>query len=671
MPVTPTTEQQIIVSNTSRVVLIEAVAGAGKTTTLALVAAQAQLAPARILALCFTQGAKGRLIEKLLQEGAARGISVLTMEEWAQTQIQRLVQLNYLERPKTYRNDESIRHHLVAAANGVWERCQQRGGGSDFNFAFEHDNKRLEELLLLLTRLKSTLSSLQFYEDDCGQECLDALAEEFDVPAVAIEICRAYEMRRQAVAGEFLWQTAADFVPDLVLMLRIHSQAISEIQAFSLILVDEWHDVNAAEFTLLQIVKRSARLLVVGDRDQTIHTARGADLHFSTTGFDLGFPGATRLSLSQTQRFGPALSRMASRSIHPRNCLSIAGSHTMIRQVNYSPDDPNHCATLVVTQIKKIFEEEAKTSYGDIAVIVREADQSLAIENAFLDSGMAYHCEGFDSYLLRPEILMLRALLHLVADDFTSLRNDSDACKRMVAALTLYLAVPIHDQRWQTDYHSENTTGQAFSWIEQATQTIIRDPETLAFFIDGVLCKQNDHDSTTVAGWRAQFAAAVAVLKADFKQSSAVEVLNYINTQLRLKDATSRAFISRGRADSASRSIRSFISFAARFQQHNAGQFLAELGARQEKAAKYRARPKTERQITLTTVAASKGQEWPHVLIPYMQENEFPRRNDKAEEKRYFYVGITRAMESLSLFEPDDKHAHLRSSLLHGARETQ
>ncbi|MEB0014976.1 3'-5' exonuclease, partial [Glaciimonas sp. Cout2] len=87
-----------------------------------------------------------------------------------------------------------------------------------------------------------------------------------------------------------------------------------------------------------------------------------------------------------------------------------------------------------------------------------------------------------------------------------------------------------------------------------------------------------------------------------------------------------------------------------------------------EKAAKYRARPKAERQITLTTVAASKGQEWPHVLIPYMQENEFPRRNDKAEEKRYFYVGITRAMESLSLFEPDDKHAHLRSSLLHGAR---
>ena len=66
---------------------------------------------------------------------------------------------------------------------------------------------------------------------------------------------------------------------------------------YDLCVVDEWHDVNAAEFELIQVMAQHARLVVVGDRDQIINSERGADPAFSSNGFDFAFPGARRLSI--------------------------------------------------------------------------------------------------------------------------------------------------------------------------------------------------------------------------------------------------------------------------------------------------------------------------------------------------------------------------------------
>jgi DNA helicase-2/ATP-dependent DNA helicase PcrA len=71
-------------------------------------------------------------------------------------------------------------------------------------------------------------------------------------------------------------------------------------------------------------------------------------------------------------------------------------------------------------------------------------------------------------------------------------------------------------------------------------------------------------------------------------------------------------------------------------------------------------------RVVLATVKSAKGQEWKHVVIPYVQNGEFPRGSDLAEERRFLYVAMTRAQESLTIAEPSDEFRNLRSSLLHG-----
>jgi len=63
-------------------------------------------------------------------------------------------------------------------------------------------------------------------------------------------------------------------------------------------------------------------------------------------------------------------------------------------------------------------------------------------------------------------------------------------------------------------------------------------------------------------------------------------------------------------------------------------------------------------------VQAAKGREWAQVLLPCLEQGQFPRGGDMAEERRYFYVAASRAITGLTLFEPDEQHAARRSSLL-------
>jgi DNA helicase-2/ATP-dependent DNA helicase PcrA len=98
------------------------------------------------------------------------------------------------------------------------------------------------------------------------------------------------------------------------------------------------------------------------------------------------------------------------------------------------------------------------------------------------------------------------------------------------------------------------------------------------------------------------------------------------------------------------------MDFAQRQGDARAPAFLEELRRRQVAT---RARPGARgapKALALATVQSAKGREWQHVLLPYIEEGQFPRatRNGEefAEERRYLYVAVSRAIAGLSLFEP-------------------
>ncbi|MBC7499062.1 MAG: AAA family ATPase, partial [Herminiimonas sp.] len=245
MPVIATAEQTAIIESTHPVIMIEAVAGAGKTTVLACVlkrACQRGIVPGQAIALCFSEGAKERLKQKFLEEGVPKGIVVQTIEEFARDQVNRMVGARYLDAPVFYDTDEQIRPHILEAAEAVWRHYAESDTPTEFDFSFDN-NERVEDFIRLMVRLKATLATLEFDTRDAA-EMADATDESTEV----IEICKEYERQRGADTGECAWQSRFDHVSDLIALFRRQREAMRLLPHYDLCVVDEWHDVNAAEF---------------------------------------------------------------------------------------------------------------------------------------------------------------------------------------------------------------------------------------------------------------------------------------------------------------------------------------------------------------------------------------------------------------------------------------
>ncbi len=152
-----------------------------------------------------------------------------------------------------------------------------------------------------------------------------------------------------------------------------------------------------------------------------------------------------------------------------------------------------------------------------------------------------------------------------------------------------------------------------------------------------------------------QFAVVCDYLIAEARQWPAGRVLAYAAEQLNLADTTRRLFVVRQQARAVSLSIDGFIAYAT---QTGLGtvDFLKALEAAQVKSGSLK---KRKDRLTLATAREAKGKEWKHVLLPCLVNGEFPDpRAEPGEERRLFYVAITRASHRLFLFIPQG-HQHL------------
>jgi DNA helicase-2/ATP-dependent DNA helicase PcrA len=143
-----------------------------------------------------------------------------------------------------------------------------------------------------------------------------------------------------------------------------------------------------------------------------------------------------------------------------------------------------------------------------------------------------------------------------------------------------------------------------------------------------------------------------------------------LRDEVDLHDATSRAFVSRDRVASARRSIDAFLRFSRTHGQVPAAEFLATLTSMENDVALVRKSKNTNSigtrrsLVRVTTIQAAKGREWPYVLMPFLEQDEFMRGGDATSEVRHLYVGLTRVMRHLVLFEPDEASAAQRLAYL-------
>jgi DNA helicase-2/ATP-dependent DNA helicase PcrA len=423
--------------------------------------------------------------------------------------------------------------------------------------------------------------------------------------------------------------------------------------------------VNAAEFELLARLRRGARLVVAGDKDQTINRDRGADPVFSGQRFiDMYRADGKRFPLGMSYRFGKGPAALADGLTH-NGCEGRPDRDTLVRHVAYDPAHQGACARLVADTIQSALQKgRPKPSNRDFAVILRDVDQSIEIETALMEAKIPYKCDGFETFLLLPEILLLRGILHYVSRDYTALKGHAETCVQMVLALSRYFYLTRDPQHWKLEWAERRSV------LGYAQDEVRRNPEVLQSFFDGALMRETEFDSPMARQSKNLMRPVIARMASSSATASAYELLVMLRDGVDLHDATSRAFVSRDRVASARRSIDAFLRFASSHGQVPAAEFLATLTRMENDVALVRKSKNansigTRRSLVrVTTIQAAKGREWPYVLVPFLEQDEFVRTRDATNEVRHLYVGLTRVMKELVLFEPDDASAGRRLAYL-------
>ncbi|HEL1244743.1 TPA: DNA helicase PcrA [Streptococcus equi subsp. zooepidemicus] len=448
-------------------------------------------------------------------------------------------------------------------------------------------------------------------------------------------VARCYK----AYQEELRRSEAMDFDDLIMMTLRLFDQNPDVLayyqQRYQYIHVDEYQDTNHAQYQLVTLLaSRFKNICVVGDADQSIYGWRGADMQ-NILDFEKDYPDARVVLLEENYRSTKKILQAANEVIQhnrhrrPKKLWTQNADGEQI--VYYRANDERDEAVFVASTISNMCLELGK-SFKDFAVLYRTNAQSRTIEEALLKSNIPYTMVGGTKFYSRKEIRDVIAYLTVVANpsDNISFERIVNEPKRGVGPGTL-------DKLRQFAYGQEQSLLEAASSLEQsplkgkAAQAML----ALASLLSDL---RADLDRLSIT----------ALAEALLEKSGYLDMLRVQNTlesQARIENI--EEFLS---------VTKSFDDVSAQQQEHEAGidrlgRFLNDLAL----IADSDDGNAETAEVTLMTLHAAKGLEFPVVFLIGMEEGVFPLaraaedQDELEEERRLAYVGITRAEECLFL----------------------
>ncbi len=631
----PTVEQLAVQISPARMAIVEANAGASKTTVLALRMAEAwtrRTHPENILALTYTEAASAALKAALRKIGVPAAVVALFRIATFEAFCTRVLQEIEGGPVPVWLEAEQLSPVIWEAVERVAEHPDARWR-SELLMPTLGDHGMTDAFLQHSEVLKGTMADLLGREE---QSVSPEYAASIGVEYTQLLIFLAFEKIRCANPERPAFRSAQDATYDLARLLH-EGESITHYAAWpkkaKVIVVDEMHDMNQAMFTVLQALLASnhAFFCGVGDVDQVIHKASGADARFMRTELAAHNPQhkLARYPLTHSFRFNAALAGIAGR-IADKPYASKAPHDTEVNTVVYA--DSAACAQLVV-QAAKQWQARPKAKMAEFAVLLRHAHQSVEIENALIEAGIAYTTQGFDSYVMRPEVLFVRGLLAVATDDLSGVTVE--ATRREVMRALMFFS----GSRIQVDGRERESQHDL---LNDAIRSVADNPQFLTSFFDNQILRN------AKPPMHKRLAAAVQVARSH----SGAGLLEALLSALQIQTVIKQVLVSHQRRTEAAsnlawlaRAAQNFASPALFFQHLNA----AEHKQRDSRNAK-------SASLLLASIASVKGLEFDSVLLPYLAQGEFPEPHaDIGEESNTFYVGITRARRFLTLYASADR----------------
>ncbi|MBC7680727.1 MAG: ATP-dependent helicase [Ferruginibacter sp.] len=628
--ITPTAEQLAIQISPARVAIVEANAGAAKTTVLALRMAEAWTRGTRaeqIFALTYTDAACGALRGALKKIGVpaavAQQMRIQTFEAFSN---QVLVEIEGGKVP-VYTEAEQF-------SPVIWEAVQQVADHPDARWRSEllmptlGDHGMTDAFLQQAEILKGTLRDVLEREDQAvSPEYANSIGTEY----TQLKIYLAFERIRCANPEKPAFRGPQDATYDLACLLHGRESmmhASTWPQAVKVLVVDEMHDMNQAMFTLLRALLASNRCFFcgVGDIDQVIHKATGADAQFMRSALEEHSPHAVqRYPLTHSFRFSPTLAQLAGTVARNKSYASLAPFTTSVAVHGYT--DNADCARQVVAAAVQ-WKAQPKAKMDAFAVLLRHPHQSVQIENALITAGISYTTQGFESYVQRPEVLLFRGLLAVATDDLGSITAEQTR-KNILRALVFFA-----ESRIQVDGREHESQQEL---LDDAVRTVAIAPTFLASFFENQVLR----NAPTVTRQRLQ--AAIQVIRTHTGSGLLDAVLVALHTPSLLRNvltSTRRRQEAESNLAWLAQAAEGFASPALFFQHLNATEQKQQTSPK-EKAA----------SLLIASITSVKGLEFDAVQLPYLAQGEFPDpQGDTDEERNTLYVGITRARRALTVY---------------------
>ena len=466
----------------------------------------------------------------------------------------------------------------------------------------------------LITAEKYALDgSAQAYDDQCHMGKLT-------------NVFTAYSQRcRQANAMDF-----DDLLLYTYLLFKNHEDVRQKYVAnFKYVLVDEYQDTNYAQQSIVvQLTRDSQMVCMVGDDAQSIYAFRGANID-NILNFQTIYPKAKLFKLEQnyrsTQRIVQAANSLIKknvRQIHKDVYSRNEEGEKIVLKHAYSDKEE---ATIVCKDIKRIKRED-KCEYSDFVVLYRTNAQSRSFEEEMRKQGIPYRIYGGLSFYHRKEIKDVLAYFRMVVNP-----NDEEAFKRTVN----YPSRGIGD-----------TTVQKIASSAQLNQTsfwnVILHPEENRLNVNrGTLAKIAIYSDLI-----SMFASKATELDA---YELGKEIISASGISADIYSSTDAEALSR--QENLSELLASLQDFAEtrREEGREEAAYLADYLQEVALLTDLDSDDQEQSRVSLMTVHAAKGLEFPTVFIVGLEENIFPSQlsmdnpRELEEERRLLYVAITRA----------------------------
>lgn len=397
-------------------------------------------------------------------------------------------------------------------------------------------------------------------------------------------------------------------------------------EKFKYVLVDEYQDTNKAQFTLVTILaSRYGNITVVGDNDQGIYSFRGADIS-NILNFEKDFPGTKIIKLEQNYRCTGNILKAANAVIkHNENKYekklwteNEEGSLPCLYQAEDEYDEANY----VVKQIEHLKTEEYLKP-KDFVILYRMNAQSRAIEDILRRENIPYKIVGGLKFYERKEIKDTIAYLRLIhnTSDNLSLKRIINEPKRGIGKTSLDKIQEISDKTGTSMYE------------------IIKHAE--------------EYDLNRVKANAEEFINLIEELRLKKQELSISELLKEVLN----KSGYTRALELENTVEAETRmqNLEEFLTVAIEFEEESADNTLPEFLESITLSSDVDEMQDEDNTVTLMTLHSAKGLEFPVVFLVGMEEGIFPgyksigEPKELEEERRLFYVGITRAKQFLHL----------------------